>query len=67
MFTLNSILTELNQQQQVGGIFYYLAKVFDCVFYKILLGKLFYHGILYMELLSNGLSPILLVRSKSFT
>jgi hypothetical protein len=46
IFTLtNNVLTELNQQHQVGGIFYGLTKAFNCVNHNILLNKLYYYGI----------------------
>jgi hypothetical protein len=46
IFTVTDIIcTALNQRMQVGGIFCDLAKVFDCVNHKIILGKLFNYGI----------------------
>jgi hypothetical protein len=46
IFTLiDNILTSLNQQQQVGGIFCDLTKAFDCVNHNVLLNKLHYNGI----------------------
>ena len=45
-FTLiNSILTAMNDNQMVGGIFCDLQKVFDCVNHKILLQKLELYGV----------------------
>jgi hypothetical protein len=41
----NNIITSLNQQQQVGGIFCDLTKSFNCVNHTILLNKLHYYGI----------------------
>jgi hypothetical protein len=41
----DSILTSLNQHEQVGGIFCSLTKAFDCVNHEILLAKLHYYGI----------------------
>ena len=41
----NNIITSLNQQQQMGGIFFYLTKAFDCINHTILLNKLNYYGI----------------------
>jgi hypothetical protein len=46
IFTLtDSILTSLNQHEQVGGIFCDLTKAFDCVNHESLLAKLHYYGI----------------------
>jgi hypothetical protein len=46
IFTLtNNILNTLNQQEQIGGIFYDLTKAFDCVIHKILISKLYHYGI----------------------
>jgi hypothetical protein len=42
---INNIISSLNQQQQVGGIFCNLTKAFDCVNHIILLNKLHYYGI----------------------
>jgi hypothetical protein len=42
---LNNIITQLDQQKQVGGIFCDLTKAFDCVNHIILLNKLHYYGI----------------------
>jgi hypothetical protein len=42
---INSILTALNNNQIVGGIFCYLQKAFDCVNHKILFDKLQFYGI----------------------
>jgi hypothetical protein len=39
------ILKSLNQKMHVGGIFFVLAKVSDCVNHEILLTKLRYFGI----------------------
>ena len=44
-FLLNNIVTQLDQQKQVGGIFCDLTKAFDCVNHSILLNKLHYCGI----------------------
>ena len=45
-FTLiNSILTAMNNNQMVGGIFCDLQKAFNCVNQKILLEKLEFYGI----------------------
>jgi hypothetical protein len=44
-FLLNNIVTQLDQQKQVGGIFYDLTKAFDCVSHGIPLNKLHYYGI----------------------
>jgi len=45
-FTLiNSILTAMNNNQMVGGIFCDLQKAFDCVSHKILLEKLEFNGV----------------------
>jgi len=45
-FTLiNSILTAMNNNQMVGGIFCDLQKAFNCVNHKILLEKLEFYGI----------------------
>ena len=41
----DSILKSLNQKLHVGGIFYDLSKVFDCVNHEILLTKLHFYGI----------------------
>jgi hypothetical protein len=46
VFTLrNNILKLINRCKQTGGIFCHLAKAFDCVYHKILLGKLCYYSI----------------------
>ena len=44
-FLLNNIVTQLDQQKQVGGIFCDLTKAFDCVNHSILLNKPHYYGI----------------------
>ena len=45
-FTLiTSILTAMNNNQIVGGIFCDLQKAFDCVNHKILLEKLEFYGV----------------------
>jgi len=45
-FTLiNSILTAMNNNQMVGGIFCDLQRAFDCVNHKILLKKLEFYGV----------------------
>jgi len=41
---INSILTAMNNNQIVGGIFCDLQKAFDCVNHKILLDKLQFYG-----------------------
>jgi hypothetical protein len=42
---INSILTAMNNNQIVGGIFCDLQKAFDCVNHKILVDKLQFYGI----------------------
>jgi hypothetical protein len=42
---INCILTAMNNNQRVGGIFCDLQKAFDCVDYKILVDKLKFYGI----------------------
>jgi len=42
---INSILTAMNNNQMVGGIFCDLQKTFDCVNHKILLQKLEFYGV----------------------
>jgi hypothetical protein len=42
---LNNILTAMNDNQKVGGIFCDIQKAFDCVNHQILLEKLEYYGI----------------------
>jgi len=44
-FLINSILTAMNNNQIVGGIFCNLQKAFDCVNHKILVDKLQSYGI----------------------
>jgi len=45
-FTLiNSILTAMNNNQMVGGIFCDLQKAFNCVSHKIVLEKLEFYGV----------------------
>jgi hypothetical protein len=41
----NSVFKSANQKKHVGGIFYDLAKVFDCVNREILVAKLHVYGI----------------------
>ena len=46
IFTLpDNILTTLNRQQPVGGIFCDLSKTFDCVNHETLLGKFYCYRI----------------------
>ena len=42
---INGILTAMNNNQLVGGIFCDLQKAFDCVNHKILLEKLEFYGV----------------------
>ena len=42
---IHNILTALNDKKLVGGIFFDLEKVFDCVNHKILLAKMEYYSI----------------------
>jgi hypothetical protein len=39
------ILKSLNQKMNVGGLYYDLAKAFECINHEILLTKLCYFGI----------------------
>jgi len=43
--SINSILSAINNNQIVGGIFCDLQKAFDCVNHKILLEKLEFYGV----------------------
>jgi len=42
---INGILTAMNNNQLIGGIFYDLQKAFDCINHKILLEKLEFYGV----------------------
>ena len=48
-YLLNSILTSLDKQEIVGGLFCDLQKAFDCVNHNILLEKLEFYGVLGTE------------------
>jgi hypothetical protein len=56
---LNDILLALNNKAYVGGIFFDLVKVFDCVNHDLLMKKLKFSGIVgnAYNLIQSYLSP----------
>jgi len=44
-YLLNTVLSSLDKQKIVGGLFCDLQKVFDCVNHNILLAKLEFYGV----------------------